>query len=64
MENDVVEIACPYCGERFDTAIDTSAGTSQAFTIDCEVCCRPIRLALTIAGNGEVDVQARTESGD
>jgi len=33
-------IQCPFCGQRFELVIDTSAG-SQAFTTDCEVCCRP-----------------------
>lgn len=35
-----VTVQCPYCGQAFDLAIDTSAG-SQQFTTDCEICCRP-----------------------
>jgi hypothetical protein len=33
-------IICPYCGQKFELAIDTSVGEQQ-FTTDCEVCCRP-----------------------
>ena len=33
-------VQCPYCGQAFDLAIDTSVA-SQRFTTDCEVCCRP-----------------------
>jgi hypothetical protein len=36
-------IQCPYCGQRFDLLIDTSAA-SQRFTTDCEVCCRPFEV--------------------
>ena len=33
-------VHCPFCGQSFDLAIDTSVA-SQRFTTDCEVCCRP-----------------------
>jgi hypothetical protein len=36
-------IQCPYCGQEFDLAIDTSTRT-QRFVTDCEVCCRPIEV--------------------
>jgi hypothetical protein len=43
-----VAIQCPHCGERFDTAVDLSAG-SFSYVEDCQVCCQPIELV------GEVD---------
>ncbi|HWW01212.1 MAG TPA: CPXCG motif-containing cysteine-rich protein [Candidatus Acidoferrum sp.] len=36
-------IQCPYCGQRFELVVDTSAAT-QRFTTDCEVCCRPFEV--------------------
>jgi hypothetical protein len=36
-------IQCPYCGQSFDLAIDTST-SQQRFTTDCEVCCRPLEV--------------------
>jgi hypothetical protein len=33
-------VQCPFCGQGFELAIDTSIA-SQHFTTDCEVCCRP-----------------------
>jgi hypothetical protein len=36
-------IQCPYCGQSFETAVDTSVA-SQRFTTDCEVCCRPFEV--------------------
>ncbi len=41
-----VEIQCPYCGESIDVLIDDSAG-EQRYIEDCQVCCRPISLAVT-----------------
>jgi hypothetical protein len=38
-----VTIQCPYCGERFETAVDLSAG-SFSYVEDCQVCCQPIEL--------------------
>jgi hypothetical protein len=43
-----VGIQCPYCGERFETAVDLSVG-SFSYVEDCQVCCQPMELA------GEVD---------
>ena len=53
-------IQCPFCGQSFEIAVDTSI-PSQRFTTDCEVCCRPFEvtvecepgeiLSLDVAGN-------------
>ena len=53
-------IQCPFCGQSFETVIDTSV-SSQRFTTDCEVCCRPFEvfvecepgeiLSLDVSGN-------------
>lgn len=53
-------IQCPYCGQSFETVVDTSVA-SQRFTTDCEVCCRPFEvvaecepgeiLSLEVVGN-------------
>lgn len=51
---ETVEIPCPYCGEIISVVVDTSAG-NQKYIEDCEVCCRPITLNITIQ-NGEQPV--------
>ena len=38
-------IQCPFCGQSFETVIDTSV-EFQRFTTDCEVCCRPFEVAV------------------
>jgi nitrite reductase/ring-hydroxylating ferredoxin subunit len=36
-------VQCPFCGQSFDVAVDTSV-ENQCFTTDCEVCCRPFEV--------------------
>ncbi len=33
-------VTCPFCGQEFELAVDTSI-PSQRFVTDCEICCRP-----------------------
>jgi len=46
-------IQCPYCGETFETEVDTSGG-SQEYVEDCYVCCRPIVFRIDVAADGEL----------
>ena len=39
---------CVYCFQVNETAIDSSAGISQEYIEDCQVCCRPNLLKVTI----------------
>lgn len=50
--NDSVSIECPHCGESFSLALDVSEGSAE-FIIDCEVCCRPMTVAVQIE-DGEI----------
>jgi len=50
---ETVMLACPYCGERFATTVDLSAG-SQHYVEDCPVCCRPIEIGLSVGEDGEL----------
>ena len=53
-------IACPYCGEQISILVDLSV-TEQEYTEDCQVCCRPIVMAVTVLTEDEVTVQAKRE---
>jgi Cysteine-rich CPXCG len=44
-------VQCPYCGERFETVVDLSGGSST-YVEDCQVCCRPIEFTLGIDPDG------------
>jgi hypothetical protein len=50
---------CPYCWESIELVIDQSV-PEQEYIEDCEVCCRPIRLLITV-DDGEAYVTAMHE---
>lgn len=35
------EYYCAFCGEINSTFVDLSAGYTQSYVEDCQVCCRP-----------------------
>jgi len=37
---------CAYCFERNSVFVDPSGGEGQQYVEDCQVCCRPNRLAI------------------
>ena len=50
---ETVWLNCPYCGERQQTSIDCCAG-DQSYIEDCQVCCRPIEIAIRINPDGSL----------
>ena len=52
---------CPYCSSELSVMIETGSGRNQAFTIDCEVCCRPILVRISVGSNGELSFEAEQE---
>lgn len=48
-----VRISCPHCGEVFSLALDAGEGDAE-FTVDCEVCCRPMTVRLAFDDDGEL----------
>jgi hypothetical protein len=52
--HDSISIECPHCGETFSLALDASEGSAQ-FTVDCEVCCRPMTVSVRFDQNGELE---------
>lgn len=54
-------IQCPYCGESIDIVIDDSVDQQQ-YVEDCQVCCRPINIAVSVDEGGEIAVQAWAEN--
>ena len=45
-------IQCPYCGEMIHILIDCSV-SQQSYIEDCQVCCRPINLDVTMDPDGD-----------
>jgi hypothetical protein len=54
-------LSCPYCGELISVLIDDSF-PDQHYIEDCQVCCRPIVLDVSVDADGDVAVQARGEN--
>jgi hypothetical protein len=40
-------VECPYCGECFETSVDTSSGSTR-YVEDCQICCQPIEFSLEV----------------
>ena len=59
-ELDEVEITCPHCWEPIQILVEP-ADAEQAYTEDCSVCCRPIRLSVTTDPDGLFTVSAEPE---
>lgn len=57
---DALRLDCPWCGERFETAVDSSAGDAD-YVEDCPVCCRPIVMHLEVDGDDEARVWGERE---
>jgi transcription elongation factor Elf1 len=49
-----LSIECPHCGETFSLALDASEGSAE-FTVDCEICCRPMTVSVRVNDAGELE---------
>lgn len=54
-------VQCPYCGEMIEILIDCSI-TEQSYIEDCQVCCRPITIDVSIDSDGEPAVHVSHEN--
>jgi hypothetical protein len=54
-------ISCPYCDEAITVLVDDSV-PEQRYVEDCEVCCRPIVMDVSVDADGDVAVIARSEN--
>lgn len=57
---EAVEIQCPYCGERIEISVDCSV-ENQSYIEDCQVCCWPIEIAVTMDETGIASVEVSSE---
>ena len=66
-------IGCPYCGESITILIEPSEGAAVGdadigfaepyeYIEDCQVCCRPIRINISVDYNGETQAQGFGEN--
>ena len=50
--------SCPHCGVELSVRLDPSGGRQQRFIQDCEVCCKPIQIAVKFDGEEVTDFSA------
>ena len=55
------DIDCPYCGETITILIDDSVGAQQ-YIEDCQVCCRPMEIRVSVSADGDLQIEARDEN--
>ena len=55
------EVRCPYCGEINEITLDPGSGSEQEYVEDCQVCCRPWRVAVHYDPQGEAEVTLEPE---
>lgn len=60
IETRTFEISCPYCGETIEVLVDPSV-EQQSYVEDCQVCCRPMNMTVTVDGEGVAHVHAQSE---
>ena len=52
---------CPYCGEPITLLVDASCD-EQSYVEDCEVCCRPMVVNVSVDEDGYVALNVHTEN--
>lgn len=57
------EVVCPYCGQTARIGLDPGSGPSQEYIEDCQVCCRPWRVAVRYLADGTAHVHVEPEDG-
>ena len=50
-------VYCPHCGEANEVALDPGSGDDQEYVEDCQVCCRPWEVEVTIDEEGRVSIE-------
>ncbi len=57
------EFSCAYCGEENTTFIDISGGFQQSYIEDCQVCCQPNILYISIDEDSlEIEISTDIEN--
>ena len=56
LAEDSSEVACPYCGQVVEIALDAGGGTHQEYVEDCQVCCRPWKVKVNYGRDGIANV--------
>ncbi len=53
------KVDCPYCGASQWIEIDVSGGLRQRYIEDCQICCRPMDISVSIVDDNQAVVNIR-----
>ena len=56
-----VNVQCPHCGESMELMIDCST-EKQEYAEDCQVCCKPMTVSVTISEDDVPEAEVRREN--
>ena len=59
-----ISVECPYCGEPLELWVDETGGSSQKYVEDCQVCCQPMQVCVTVDGEQEEDCSVSVSRSD
>jgi len=51
-----ISVQCPYCGEPLDLWVDETGGSSQHYVEDCQVCCQPVQVSVSVEDEEDCSV--------
>ena len=54
-------IHCPYCGESLEIVVDSFV-SRQEYIEDCQVCCKPMTLRISIGDAGQPNIEVHGEN--
>ncbi|MEX2049597.1 MAG: CPXCG motif-containing cysteine-rich protein [Gemmatimonadota bacterium] len=64
LPDDSAAVTCPYCGETVEVLLDLGGGPVQEYVEDCEVCCRPWVVRVTLGYGGQASVVVERLEGE
>ncbi len=56
-----IATSCPYCGEMITLLVDESV-EQQQYIEDCQVCCRPMEIRMSVSADGSCQIDIRAEN--
>lgn len=54
--------SCPYCSSDNYLSVDPTGGNRQKMIVDCEICCQPMIIEITLSGGAVLQTIVRKEN--
>ena len=58
----LAEFSCPYCMATNDIEVDEENDLNQQQIVDCQVCCSPIEITITLGIHDRYNIISCTDS--